>query len=99
MDSATTKKAHLRLVAGAILGLVASLQIPLGIAEERLQTRSEKLLHLEERAKTNYDAYILGPGDGLEVELVDLLNSAENFRLVQMELSTYHAFALNTWKG
>ena len=81
MDSATTKKAHLRLVAGAILGLVASLQIPLAIAEERLQTRSEKPLHLEERAKTNYDAYILGPGDGLEVELVDLPELSGKFSI------------------
>ena len=27
---------------------------------------------LEQRAQINYDAYILGPGDGLQIELLDL---------------------------
>ena len=50
-------------------------------AQERPQTRAAQPLSLEQRAKTSYDAYILGPGDGLEVELVDLPELSGQFSI------------------
>ena len=38
-------------------------------------------LTLEQRAKINYDSYILGPGDGLEIELLDLPELSGRFSI------------------
>ena len=74
----------------ALAGLALFLQAPLATAQSLMvgQTtehvvaeRPEQLIPLEQRAKTNYDAYILGPGDGLEVELVDLPELSGQFSI------------------
>ena len=41
-------------------------------AQSSLEGAAEQPLPPEQRAQINYDAYILGPGDGLEIELLDL---------------------------
>ena len=65
----------------ALAGLVLSLQAPFVAAQvfsdgqtaESIADQGQKQASLlEQRAQFNYDAYILGPGDGLEIELLDL---------------------------
>ena len=38
-------------------------------------------LTIEQRARVAYDTYILGPGDGLEIELVDLPELSGRFAI------------------
>ena len=68
-----------RLIASA--GLALCLQAPLAAAEnisggQATETAvvegQSQPVTLEQRAQVTYDAYILGPGDGLQIELLDL---------------------------
>ena len=65
----------------ALTGLALCLHAPLVEAQNFLDGQTtetgveqgqKKPLPLEQRAQINYDAYILGPGDGLRIELLDL---------------------------
>ena len=65
----------------ALTGLALCLHAPLVEAQNFLDGQTtetgveqglKKPLPLEQRAQINYDAYILGPGDGLQIELLDL---------------------------
>ena len=62
-------------------GLALWLQVPLVAAQDVLNGQTTKTrvvegqtesVQLERRAKVTHDTYILGPGDGLEIELLDL---------------------------
>ena len=53
----------------------------------------------EKRSQINYDAYILGPGDGLQIELLDLPELAEDSQLAQMARCIYLACVPCMWKG
>ena len=62
----------------ALVGVALCLQAPHGSAqglteakttETRLEQAQDKPLLIEKRAQVTYDAYILGPGDGLQIEL------------------------------
>ena len=55
-----------------LLGIATCLQVPFANAEEVVTSSFTQSQPLEQRASISYDAYILGPGDGLEIELVDL---------------------------
>ena len=65
----------------ALTGLAVCLQAPL-VAAQSLTSGQTAITAVEQwqeqsqpprqRAKVNYDAYILGPGDGLQIELLDL---------------------------
>ena len=61
------------ITAGSLLALqpgrVGAQQL---IEIEETTTRQQQPLPLEQRAQISYDAYILGPGDGLQIELLDL---------------------------
>ena len=46
----------------------------------------------EQRAQVTYDAYILGPGDGLQIELINLPELSGTFLVGP-------AYVLSTWKG
>ncbi|MFL0770806.1 MAG: polysaccharide biosynthesis/export family protein, partial [Prochlorococcus sp.] len=46
-----------------------------------MQVEEELTVTPEQRAKVNYDAYILGPGDGLQIELLDLPELSGNFSI------------------
>ena len=52
---------------------------------EKGQTRS---LTLQDRSRVSYDAYILGPGDALQIEILDLLKdlTRESSRTIVMVL-------------
>ena len=41
-------------------------------SKAKLEQGQTRPLPIEQRAQVNYDAYILGPGDGLQIELLDL---------------------------
>ena len=41
-------------------------------AELKVEHKNSEFIPLEQRVKASYDAYILGPGDGLQIELLDL---------------------------
>ena len=55
-----------------IVGLAACLQIPVVNAQLSASSSTTQTLPLEQRSRISYDSYILGPGDALEIELVDL---------------------------
>ena len=66
---------------GPLIGLTACLQIPVVSAEEGASSSALQPLQIEQRARVSYDAYILGPGDGLEIELVDLPELSGRFAI------------------
>ena len=64
-----------------LAGLAMCLQIPLVAAQGLTEAQStesvveqdqRQSIQLEQRARTTYDQYLLGPGDGLDIELLDL---------------------------
>ncbi|MGC6482616.1 MAG: polysaccharide biosynthesis/export family protein [Synechococcus sp.] len=63
------------------MAIASNLQAPWVHAENRRPERAEPLLPLEQRAQVNYDAYILGPGDGLQIELLDLPELSGRFSI------------------
>lgn len=65
----------------AFVGLALCLQAPLvkaqslsevQVPQEVVTQNKSQRLQLGQRDKTTYDTYILGPGDGLQIELLDL---------------------------
>ena len=44
----------------------------LGSDKSSIKAVATRTLSLEQRAKVSYDTYILGPGDSLEIQLLDL---------------------------
>ena len=75
----------------ALAGIALFLQAPLTAAQSLLDTQTTKTaveeqgqsqaLLPEQRAQVTYDAYILGPGDGLEIELLDLPELSGRFSI------------------
>ena len=49
--------------------------------ETLVEQGQEQPLPLEQRAQVTYDAYILGPGDGLQIELLDLPELSGRFSI------------------
>jgi len=66
---------------GTLLGLTACLHMPIVNAQGVATSSINQALSLEQRASIAYDAYILGPGDGLEIELVDLPELSGQFSI------------------
>ena len=73
-----------------LAGLAMYLQAPLATAHGLLEVQAtetvveqgkEQPLPLEQRAQVTYDAYILGPGDGLQILLLDLPELSERFSI------------------
>ena len=65
----------------AMAGLALCLPAPMVGAQEIIEGTTSKniavsdqtqLIQYEQRSRVNYDTYILGPGDGLQIELLDL---------------------------
>ena len=74
----------------ALAGLTLCLQAPLATAQnfmdrpftETLAVDAQsKSISPEQRAQVTYDAYILGPGDGLQIELLDLPELSGRFSI------------------
>ncbi|QNI57155.1 polysaccharide biosynthesis/export family protein [Synechococcus sp. BIOS-U3-1] len=70
------------ITAGALLTLQA---VRVGAQQlieiEEPTTRQQQPLPLKQRAQITYDAYILGPGDGLQIELLDLPELSGTFSI------------------
>ena len=73
-----------------LAGLTLCLQAPLVSAQGLSEAQPSKTVFkqgqrepvpLEQRAKVTYDAYILGPGDALQIELLDLPELSGNFSI------------------
>ena len=74
----------------AIAGLALCLQAPLVAGQNLMDGQDSKTLvvvdkshtlPLKQRAQVTYDAYILGPGDGLQIELLDLPELSGSFSI------------------
>ena len=74
----------------ALAGLALCLQAPLATAQGLLEVQTtetvveqgqDQPLPQEQRVQINYDAYILGPGDGLQIELLDLPELSGRFSI------------------
>ena len=74
----------------ALAGLALCLQAPLATAQGLLEVQTtetvveqgqEQPLPLAQRAQVTYDTYILGPGDGLQIELLDLPELSGRFSI------------------
>ena len=61
-----------RLFLAALVGITSCFQVAGASAQGLVRLAAEQPLLLDQRAQFNYDAYILGPGDGLQIELLDL---------------------------
>ena len=73
-----------------IAGLALCLQVPLAAAERLVERQSTKNqvpngqiqpVPPKQQSQVNYDAYILGPGDGLLIELLDLPELSGHFTI------------------
>ena len=73
----------------ALAGLALCVQAPLVAASNMgaLETKNTEVtdqtqsVPIAQRTKVNYDAYILGPGDGLQIELLDLPELSGRFTI------------------
>ena len=81
MGKASTISGYRRKYLGTFLGLAACLHMPIVNAQEDATSSTTQVLPLERRAKISYDAYILGPGDWLTIELVDLPELSGQFSI------------------
>ena len=65
----------------ALVSVAGCFQASTVSAQSSLKGAAEQSLPLKERAQINYDAYILGPGDGLQIELRDLPELSGRFSI------------------
>ncbi len=70
------------LAAGAVLSILPLASIAQQLPEVKVElSRQSQPLPLKQRAEIIYDAYILGPGDGLQIELLDLPELSGTFSI------------------
>ena len=69
------------LCLAALVSVAGCFQASTVSAQNSLEGAAEQPLPLEQRANINYDAYILGPGDGLQIELLDLPELSGRFSI------------------
>ena len=90
MNRASILSISRRTGLSALAGLAFGLQVPLVAAQDLTDGQTSKKtvkpeqgqpLPLEQRALVTYDAYILGPGDGLQIELLDLPELSGRFSI------------------
>ena len=65
----------------ALVSVAGGFQASTVSAQSSLKGATEQPLPLEQRAQVTYDAYILGPGDSLQIELLDLPELSGNFTI------------------
>ena len=65
----------------ALVSVAGCFQASTVSAQSSLKRAAEQPLPVEQRAQVNYDAYILGPGDGLQIELLDLPELSGQFSI------------------
>ena len=69
------------LCLAALVSVASGFQATCASAQVSLKGVTEQPLPLEQRARVSYDAYILGPGDGLQIELLDLPELSGTFSI------------------
>ena len=65
----------------ALVSIAGYFHSPALSAENKHKFGAEQALQLEQRAQITYDSYILGPGDGLLIELLDLPELSGRFSI------------------
>lgn len=65
----------------ALVSVAGGFQASTVSAQSSLKGATEQPLPLEQRAQVTYDAYILGPGDSLQIELLDLPELSGRFSI------------------
>ena len=65
----------------AVVSVAGGFQASTVSAQSSLKGATEQPLPLEQRADVTYDSYILGPGDGLQIELLDLPELSGQFSI------------------
>ena len=81
MKRASLGKKSRWMCLAALVGVAGWFQPSTVSAQSSLQEATEQPLPLEQRAQVTYDAYILGPGDGLQIELLDLPELSGRFSI------------------
>ena len=79
------------LCLAALVSVAGCFQASTVSAQSSPRGSAEQPLPLEQRAKINYDAYILGPGDGLQIELLDLPELSGRFSIGPGGTPAFHA--------
>ena len=69
------------LCLAALVSVAGCFEASIVRAQSSFKEAAEQPLPLEQRAQINYDAYILGPGDGLQIELLDLPELSGSFSI------------------
>ena len=69
------------LCLAALVSVADCFQASTVSAQSSLKRAADRPLPLEQRAEINYDTYILGPGDGLQIELLDLPELSGQFSI------------------
>ena len=69
------------LCLAALVSVAGCFQASTVNAQSSLERAAGQQLPLEKRAQVNYDTYILGPGDGLQIELLDLPELSGEFSI------------------
>ena len=65
----------------AILGVAACLHAPFANSQQQETPQANSVVELGQRANFAHGSYILGPGDGLEIELVDVPELSGRFTI------------------
>ena len=69
------------LCLAALASIACCFQASGATAQGSLGVVAEQPLSLDQRAQINYDTYILGPGDGLQIELLDIPELSGRFSI------------------
>ena len=78
--SSSISKSH-SLFLAVLLSVAGCFQASCANSQNSSKEAVKQPLPLEQRAQINYDAYILGPGDGLQIELLDLPELSGQFSI------------------
>ena len=81
MNRTSLGKESRLLCLAALVSVVGCFQASTVSAQSSLKGPADQPLPLDQRAQINYDAYILGPGDGLQIELLDLPELSGQFSI------------------
>ena len=108
MAKAQTHSRFKRTGLSALAGLAMCLQSPMVLSQTLTEVQSTEPvvggaqgqpLPFEVRARVNYDTYILGPGDGMQIELLDLPELSGNYSIGPDGTLYLPRYVPSTWKG
>ena len=81
MNNTFSKSSTQKKCIGIILGLAASLHTTCANSQENTTATAVQTLQIEKRINPYHETYILGPGDAVEIELVDVPELSGEFSI------------------